>query len=102
MMLYFAKYITKKTGMEFLAEKRCIRKVYIVSAIQIDINLSIRCLAHVINLATQALIKAHSKAKHYNPAAPNEHMPDTDEMVRDEVGLIHTIAVKVCQNNNIY
>ena len=66
------------------------------------INSSIRCLTHVINLATQALIKAHSKAKHYNPATPNEHMPNTNEMVRDEVGLFRAITVKVCHDSNIY
>ena len=53
------------------------------------------CLAHVINLATQALIKGHSKAKYYNPATPDEHIPDVDAYLRDEVGLIRAIAVKV-------
>jgi hypothetical protein len=52
-------------------------------------------LAHVINLATQALIKGHSKAKYYTPANPNEHIPDVDAPVRDEVGLVRAIAVKV-------
>jgi hypothetical protein len=53
------------------------------------------CLAHVINLATQALIKGHSKAKYYSPANPDEHIPDVDAYLRDEVGLIRAIAVKV-------
>jgi hypothetical protein len=57
---------------------------------------SLRCLAHVINLATQALIKSYSKSKHYDPANLNEHLPDTDALVRDEVGLVRAIAVKVC------
>jgi hypothetical protein len=52
-------------------------------------------LAHVINLATQALIKGHSKAKYDNPATLDEHIPDVDAYLRDEVGLIRTIAVKV-------
>ena len=56
---------------------------------------SLRCLAHVINLATQALIKGYSKSKHYDPAKPNEHFPDTDALIQDEVGLVHAIAVKV-------
>jgi hypothetical protein len=51
------------------------------------------CLAHVINLATQALIQGYSKAKHYTK--PNEHLPDTEALIRDEVGLIQAIAVKV-------
>ena len=55
----------------------------------------VSCLAHVINLATQALIKGHSNAKYYNPATPDEHIPDVDAYLRDEVGLIRAIAVKV-------
>jgi len=30
-----------------------------------------RCLAHIINLVTQALISTHSKSKHYDPAEPD-------------------------------
>lgn len=52
-------------------------------------------MAHVINLATQALIKGYSKAKYYSPAKPDEHIPDVDAVERDEVGLIRAIAVKV-------
>jgi hypothetical protein len=44
---------------------------------------------------TQAFIKAHSKAPHYNPATLDEHIPDTDTVIRDEVGLVRAIAVKV-------
>jgi len=54
----------------------------------------IRCLAHIINLATQVLISSYSKAKHYNPHAPGEHVPDTSACKRDEVGLIRAITVK--------
>ena len=50
---------------------------------------------HIINLATQALIKGHSKAKHYNPALPDEHIPSTEGFDRDEIGLVRAIAVKV-------
>jgi len=53
-----------------------------------------RCLAHIINLTTQALISTHSKAKYYNPNAEEEHIPDVDTWNRDEVGLIRTICVK--------
>ena len=56
----------------------------------------LRCLAHVINLATQALIKTHTKSKHYNPASPEEHIPTTTGQNRDEIGLIRAISVKVC------
>lgn len=41
------------------------------------------------------LISTHSKSPHYNPAKPDEHIPDTAASVRDEVGLVRTIAVKV-------
>jgi hypothetical protein len=49
------------------------------------------CLAHVINLATQALISTYSKSPHFDPKNPDAHVPDE----RDEVGLIRAIAVKV-------
>jgi len=54
-----------------------------------------RCLAHVINLTMQVLIKGHSKSKHYDPAKPTKHLPDTDAFIHDEVGLVCAIAVKV-------
>jgi hypothetical protein len=54
-----------------------------------------RCLAHCINLATQAVISAHSKSPHYDPQQPDDHIPDTDALKRDAVGLIRAICVKV-------
>ena len=56
---------------------------------------SVRCLAHVINLATQELIKTHSKSPHYNPQTPEIELVDTDALHRDEIGLVRAIAVKV-------
>jgi hypothetical protein len=54
------------------------------------------CLAHVINLATQVLISAYSRAPHYNPHDPKGHEVDTSQMAnRDEIGLVRTICVKV-------
>ena len=54
------------------------------------------CLAHVINLATQALISTYSCLKHFNPHDPEAHEPAVEEEgQRDEVGLIRTITVKV-------
>ncbi|KAF5365840.1 hypothetical protein D9757_012805 [Collybiopsis confluens] len=60
-----------------------------------------RCLAHVINIATQAVIKTYSSSKHYNPALPDEHEPNTatvdddgEKVVRDEVGITRAVAVK--------
>jgi len=51
-----------------------------------------RCLAHIINLATQALISTHSKSKHYNPAEPDADL--TVGNGRDVVGLVRAISVK--------
>lgn len=54
-----------------------------------------RCLAHIINLATQALISTRSKAKYYDPNAEDSHVPNSEPGAdRDEVGLIRAIAVK--------
>jgi hypothetical protein len=54
------------------------------------------CLAHVINLGSQALISTHSKSPHYNPREPKAHEPDVfSRGDRDEVGLVRTICVKV-------
>ena len=52
------------------------------------------CLAHVINIATQKLIKTYSDSPHFNPKKPDDHVPTS----RDEVGLVRTIVVKVPYN----
>lgn len=54
-----------------------------------------RSLAHIINLATRAIIKTYSKSKCYNPHLPEEHMPNLTEPYRDVLGLVWAIAVKV-------
>lgn len=36
----------------------------------------IHCLAHVINLTTQAVLKTYSKANHFDPQKPEDHEPD--------------------------
>jgi len=54
-----------------------------------------RCLAHIINLATQALISTRSQAKYYSAHAEDVHIPDLSATDRDEVGLVRSIAVKV-------
>lgn len=53
------------------------------------------CLAHVINLATQALISGYSPTKHFDPGQPTDHEPDVNSNQRDPVGLIRAITVKV-------
>ena len=55
-----------------------------------------RCLAHVINLATQAFLAAYSKTPHFDPENPEAHIPTSEPSNRDEIGLIRAIAVKVC------
>ena len=34
----------------------------------------VSCLTHIINMATQALLAAHSKSKHYDPDKLDEPM----------------------------
>ncbi|EKM48857.1 uncharacterized protein PHACADRAFT_202309 [Phanerochaete carnosa HHB-10118-sp] len=53
----------------------------------------INCLAHVINLATQALISTYSPAPHYNLHDPST-VEDSVSSSQDEIGLIRAIAVK--------
>lgn len=53
-------------------------------------KMKINCLAHVINLATQTLISAYSKAPHFDPKNPEAHVPTS----RDEVGLVRAISVE--------
>ncbi|KAJ7938586.1 hypothetical protein B0H13DRAFT_1851535 [Mycena leptocephala] len=55
----------------------------------------IGCLAHVINIATHKLISAYSKSPHFNAREPNSLIPDTSELMRDEIGLVRAIAMKV-------
>ena len=54
------------------------------------------CLAHIVNLATQALLAAHSKSKAYDPKEPNHDLVAKHGSQRDEVGLVWSICVKVC------
>ena len=53
------------------------------------------CIAHIVNLATQALITAHTKSKHYDPAKPDDDLVVERGVDRDEVGLVRSITVKV-------
>ncbi|OJT14236.1 hypothetical protein TRAPUB_9209 [Trametes pubescens] len=52
------------------------------------------CLAHIINLATQALLDNYSKSWHYDPALPDADLVATAGGHRDVVGLVRSIAVK--------
>ena len=56
-----------------------------------------RCLAHIINLATQAIISTRSNAKFYDGSADENELPeDLGATERDEIGIIRAICVKVC------
>ncbi|KAG6823240.1 hypothetical protein H0H92_010889 [Tricholoma furcatifolium] len=74
MMQEFAKQSKSKLGKDYPWKER-----------------KLGCLAHVINLATQVLIKAYSSTPHFDPKNPTAHLPTT----RDEVGLVRAITVKV-------
>ncbi|KAF8233427.1 hypothetical protein L208DRAFT_1068257, partial [Tricholoma matsutake] len=78
MMLHeFAKHILVYSGKMFNPKKH-----------------RIQCLAHIINLAMQALILTHSKSKHLNPANLDDDLPCDRGFDRDEVGLVWAIGVK--------
>ena len=47
-------------------------------------------MSWLINLATQALLAAHSSSKHYDPAKPTDHEPNIDDFLRDKIGLLNT------------
>ena len=78
MMDEFLKLIMEKTGKTFNGNKRCIQyDIFKLLFKYLNSFSMLSCLAHVINLATQALIKTYTKSKHYNPASPDDHMPIT-------------------------
>ena len=57
----------------------------------------LRCLAHIINLAVQAVISACSKLKYYNGNPTDNHLlEDLVANKHDEIGIIHAICIKVC------
>ena len=60
-------------------------------------HFSRRCLAHIINLATQAVISTRSKAKFYDGSLDENELPeDLGAADRDEIGIVRAICVKVC------
>ncbi|OJT04203.1 hypothetical protein TRAPUB_5111 [Trametes pubescens] len=54
----------------------------------------VRCLAHIINLATQAVLDAYSKTPHYDPHAPDIELVNQHGARRDVIGLVRCISVK--------
>jgi hypothetical protein len=100
MLTEFARCYEDKIGEHFDVQKRHIR--YYIFQLSLQVMFSddgfaafARCLAHIINLATQAMISTRSKAKYYNPHNIDEHAPDVNAVERDELGLIRAISVKV-------
>jgi hypothetical protein len=62
---------------------------------------SFRCLAHIVNLATQAVISVPSKSRYYNGNPDDDHIPDDlAAPLRDEIGIIRAICIKVCPTSN--
>ena len=60
------------------------------------LNLLYSCLAHIINLATQAVISTHSKSKYYSEDPEDNTVPEnagTGDW--DKIGIIRAICVKV-------
>jgi hypothetical protein len=90
----FARCYTRKTGKVFDVRKRHIRSVFFVTCRHCPTFIVYSCLAHIINLATQALISTRSKAKYYSPDTDDAHIPDLAAAERDEVGLVQVISVK--------
>lgn len=91
MMQEFAMRLKNATGVQYLWWKQ---KIKFVVAYNICFQLLIihsSCLAHVINLATQTLISTYSLAPYFDTKNPDAHVPTN----RDEIGIVHTVAVKV-------
>jgi len=100
MIKEFAVRYQGKTGKVFDVKNRHIRYAKWNNSISMINHLPFsRCLAHIINLATQALIKSRSKAKYFNPHEGNdEDVNGEDGAERDELGLVRAICVKVCDD----
>jgi len=98
MMVHFAELIKEATGKPYDYKNWHIW--YVINLLlQTSANQFTSCIAHIVNPTTQPLIATHTKSKHYDPAKP-----DDDLIVdHDEVGLVHSITVKVpCLTNPSY
>jgi hypothetical protein len=90
MLKELAVRLKTETGKIYNWRQRKIKSVFILLRLPLFM-IVYSCLAHVINLATQALISTYSKSPHFDPKYPDAHTP----MSRDEVGLVQAIVVKV-------
>jgi hypothetical protein len=77
MMMEFSRHIEAKTGKPFCPDTR-----------------RLRCLAHIINLATQAVLSTYSKSKHFSPETADAELVADNGFERDEVGIVRAITVK--------
>ena len=96
MLEEFAHCYQAKTGCQFDIKRRQIRYVSFRLCSCGTHFTKYRCLAHIINLATQAVISTHSKSKFYNGNPEDDHLPeDVGGAERDEIGIVRAICVKV-------
>jgi hypothetical protein len=101
MIQEFARCYNLKTGTSFDVKRRQIRYAQRPSTINTKLFLY-RCLAHIINLATQAVISTHSKSKYYSRDPEDDTVPeDVGTGDQDEIGIIQAICVKVSISSNI-
>ncbi|CAK5280783.1 unnamed protein product [Mycena citricolor] len=77
MMSEFAFHIEFRTGRKYNGTER-----------------RLRCLAHIVNLPTQTVIKEISASKCYDPHNPDAHLPDLDATLRNVIGIVCAICVK--------
>ena len=96
----FAHCFQIKTGMCYDVKCQHIRYVPLTSITWIsclDFHSRPRCLAHIINLATQAIISTCTKSKYYNGDPTDDQLPkDAAGAEHDKIGIVRAICIKVC------
>ena len=105
MMVEFASRLETRTTMPYGARANRVQYAMCLLSIAVCHNtLLCSCLAHIINLMTQALLTNFSRSLHYDPQHPDRHLPPDvgpDSLAvpnsRDVVGLVRMITVKVRQ-----
>ena len=61
-----------------------------------------RCLAHIVNLATQAVISTRSKSRYYNSNPEDNCLPDDiTAPMHNEISIIRAICIKVCSTSEV-
>jgi hypothetical protein len=100
MLEEFARCYQVKVGSCFDVGHRQIRYVSLSSLWYIVLTFCLRsatrCLAHIINLATQAVISTRTKSKYYNGDTADDHLPkDSGNGERDEIGIVRAVCIKV-------